>query len=99
MANELATRVRTGELGGSVTRLQCPAFTTKYVKIKALADNPGNVYVGGSDVTTANDTTDVTTGLQLAAGEETGWMPLANLGALWYVCDSADDSATYMVLL
>jgi hypothetical protein len=59
------THGQKGSIGGTALRLV--AATTPVavaVLIKALADNSGTVYVGGSTVTTAN-------GFPLAAGEET----------------------------
>lgn len=62
------------------------------VKIKALAGNSGNVYLGaGSDVT-------ATTGFQLDASEETEWLEIDNLNKLYRICDGTGDRICYMVL-
>ena len=87
-----------GEFSGSSTATTLPAIACKLVKIKALGDNVGNVYVGNASVTVANGTTDVTTGLQLAAGDETPWLPVSNLSQLSRVTDNAGDDLVYITL-
>ena len=92
-------KVRTGERAGSATAVQLPDIPAKMVMIKAHSDNAGNVYIGHSvSVTVANGSTDVTTGLQLDAGDSTGWIPIDSLNELWMICDNAGDDITYMVL-
>lgn len=90
--------VATGELQGSATALQLPDIACKLVKIKARNDNTGNVYLGGAGVTKPDGTTDTTTGIELDAGEETGWLPIDNLNRLYRICDNAGDDLTYLVL-
>jgi len=90
--------VATGELAGSTSAAQMPSVTCKLVKFKAAYDNAGRVYIGGAGVTVANGTTDTTTGLQLQAGEETGWLPVANLNVFYRICDAAGDDLTYLAL-
>lgn len=90
--------VASGELAGSVTAIQMPNVACRLVKFKAHYDNAGRVYIGGSGVTTADGTTDITTGLQLSAGEETGWIPISNLNLLYRICDNAGDDLTYIAL-
>jgi hypothetical protein len=90
--------VTTGERQGSATAVQLPTVAGSLVNIKALGSNSGNVYIGAAGVTIPNGTTDVTSGLELDAGEETGWMPLDNLNRLYMICDNAGDDIVYMVL-
>lgn len=91
--------VVTGELAGSATAVQMPDIESKLVKFKANADNAGNVHIGSSSsVTVAAGTTTTTAGLQLAAGDETGWLPIPNLSLLYRICDNAGDDLTYLVL-
>lgn len=87
-----------GELAGSVTAAQMPVLACKLAKFKAAHDNAGRVYIGGSTVTVKDGTTDVTTGLELSAGEETGWLPISNLNILYRICDNAGDDLTYIAL-
>jgi hypothetical protein len=88
-----------GELAGSASAVQMPTLTCKLVKFKASYDNAGRVYIGGSSVTVANGSTDTTTGLQLSAGEETGWLPVANVNAFYRITDNTTDDLTYIALV
>jgi hypothetical protein len=88
-----------GELAGDVAATQLPDVACRLAKLKASYDNAGRVYLGGAGVTVANGSTDVTTGLQLSAGEETGWLPIRNLSLLYRICDNAGDDLTYLVLV
>lgn len=95
------TKLKCGELQGSATALQMPDIAAKLVRFKAVSSNVGDVYIGGAGVTVVDGTTDVTTGLELAAGDETGWIPVpeGNLNAFYRICDNAGDDLTYMALL
>ena len=90
--------VACGELQGSVTTLQMPSVACKYARFKGALSNAGNVYIGGAGVTKPNGTTDITTGLELSAGDDTGWLPVSNLNIFYRICDNAGDDLTYMVL-
>jgi len=90
--------VVTGERQGSATAVQLPTVAGSLINIKAVGSNAGNVYIGAAGVTVVNGTTDVTSGFELDAGEETGWMPLDNLNLLYMICDNAGDDIVYMVL-
>ena len=67
-------------------------------KFKAVNSNAGDVYIGASTVTVVDGTTDTTSGYELAAGEETGWLPVNNLNLFYRICDNAGDDLTYLVL-
>jgi hypothetical protein len=88
----------TGERQGSTSAVQLPNVAGSLVRIVARSDNAGSVYVGSSGVTKPDGTTDTTSGLELTAGQDTGWMPLTNLNVLYMICDNAGDDLTYMVL-
>ena len=92
------TTVACGELQGSASALQMPAVACKMVKFKAVNSNAGNVYIGGAGVTVVNGTTDITSGLELDAGEETGWLTVSNLNVFYRICDNAGDDLTYLAL-
>lgn len=90
--------IASGEEAGSVTGSQFSSVPCSYVNIKAKADNVGNVYIGKSGVTKVDDTTNVTAGFELNAGEETGWMPVDNLNRFYIICDNSNDGITYLAL-
>jgi len=90
--------VACGELQGSAAALQMPTVTCKLVRFKARIDNAGNVYIGGAGVTLPNGTTDATTGIELVAGQDTGWLPVSNLNRFYRICDNAGDDLTYVCL-
>lgn len=87
-----------GELQGSTSALQLPSLACKMVKFKASAANSGNVYLGGAGVTVPNATTDATTGMQLAPGDDSGWIPITNTNLLYRICDNATDALTFLAL-
>ena len=85
----------TGELAGSATAVQMPDIACSRVKFKSRDDNAGNVYIGGAGVTKPDGTTDTTTGFQLDAGDDSGWIYCDNLNAFYRICDNAGDDLTY----
>ncbi len=92
--------IRTGEVQGKVTSGNFPNIPGELIKIKAMPDNAGNVYIGwNAAVTVANGVTDTTTGYVLDADDETPYLPIANLNLLFYICDNAGDDMTYIVLV
>lgn len=91
-------QVRSGELAGSATALQLPDIPCSMVMFKAASSNAGNVYIGGAGVTKVDGTTDATTGLELAAGNNTGWIPVSNLNVFYRICDNAGDDLTYLAV-
>lgn len=91
--------VKSGELQGSASALQMPDIASSLVKFKALASNAGNVYVGGPGVTVADGTTDATSGMELAPGDESPWFPVDNLNEFYRICQNVGDDLTYIVLV
>lgn len=87
-----------GELAGAVAATQMPDIDCALVKFKALSSNAGNVYIGGAGVTKPDGVTDVTTGLELGPGEDSGWLPIDNLKMLYRICDNAGDDLTYLAV-
>ena len=87
-----------GELQGTASALQNPTLACKMVKYKASAANAGNVYLGGAGVTKPDATTDATTGMQLAAGDDSGWLPVSNTNLFYRICDNATDALTFIAL-
>lgn len=92
------TAPASGELAGSTSAAQLPNVPCKLVRFRALSANAGKVYIGVAGVTLPNGTTDTTTGLQLAAGDDTGWIPVDNLNRFYRICDNAGDGLTYLAM-
>ena len=85
-----------GEVQGSTSAAQLPSVPCSLAWIKTVSSNAGKVYIGWSTtVSKVDGTTDVTSGLELGAGEAFGPVPLDNLNRLWYICDNAGDDLTY----
>lgn len=88
-----------GELAGSVTATSGPTVSCRMARLVALASNAGNVYVGfSSGVTKADGTTDTVTGLEMAPGFDTGWIPVANINVFYRISDNAGDDLTYWAI-
>lgn len=90
-----------GELVGIASATACPSVSAKFVKFKARATNTGYVCIGtSSNVTLGAGTTNATTGFELAAGEDTPWLPVAggNLNSFYRICSSTSDHLTYITI-
>lgn len=96
---EQYSTVKSGELAGSASAVQMPDVACKLVRFKAEAGNAGKVYIGASGVTRPDGTTDATTGLQLLAGDDTGWIPTDNLNRFYRISDNAGDDLTYLAMV
>ncbi len=93
--------IQTGEVQGSVnneTPTQLPNIPCVMVKLRALLSNTGNVYIGGSSVTVPDGDADATTGIELSAGDESGWIPISNLSKLYRVTDNPGDDIVYLAV-
>lgn len=90
--------VACGEVAGATSATQMPSVACRLVRVKAHADNAGKVNLGGSGVTKVDGSTDTSTGLQLSAGDDTGWIPVTNLNLFYRICDNAGDDVTYLAL-
>ena len=86
----------TGELAGSVTAVQMPDVPCSRVRFKARSDNAGSVYIGVAGATAPDGTTDATTGFELDAGDDTGFLYASNLNEFYRICDNAGDDLTYL---
>ena len=89
----------TGELAGTTAATQVTDLNTELINFKAVSSNAGNVYIGGAGVTKVDGTTDATTGFELGASEETGFIPVTNANILYYICDNIGDDLTYIGVL
>lgn len=90
--------VKSGEIAGSTTAVVLPSIACRMVMFKAVLGNAGNVYIGAAAVTKPDGTTDVTTGWELDATQETGWIPVDNLNRFYLICDNAGDDLVYLAL-
>ena len=90
--------IASGELAGATSATQMPDVPCNMVRFKAVADNAGNVHIGGSGVTKVDGSTDTTSGIQLAASEDTGWIPVDNVNRFFRICDNTGDDLTYLAL-
>lgn len=88
--------VKSGEIQGNAAATVLPTIACTMVNFKALASNAGNVYLGGAGVTIPNGTTDATSGWELDAGQETGWLFVDNLNKFYLICDNAGDDLVYL---
>lgn len=96
------TTVKSGELavgtaaGGTATG----SITCKLVRFKARASNPGTVFMGGGTAVTVPDgTTDTTTGFSLVAGDDTGWIPAANINQFVFISSGTANAMTYLAVI
>ena len=90
--------ILSGEVQGGTTAAQLPNIPCAMVNIKAPSSNATNVYIGASGVTKPNGQTDATTGFELDAGQETGWLPVENLNKFWMITDVNGDDIVYLAL-
>jgi hypothetical protein len=88
----------TGEIVGIVHATQLPDVPCSMAKLKAVSTNAGSVFIGGIGVTKTVGNNNFTTGFELKAGQETGWMPISNLNNFYRICDNAGDTLLFMVL-
>ncbi len=73
------------------TTKQGPNNPCEMVNITASPSNTGVVYVGGSNVSSV-------TGIPLAAGDSTGWIPIKNVNLLYIAKSVPADVANYMIV-
>lgn len=90
--------VDSGEFTPGTSAAQFPTITCRWARIKARAANTGKVAFGPSGVTLPDGTTDTTTGFELSAGDDSGWIPVSNLNQFYGIGTGASDSVTYLTL-
>lgn len=89
----------TGEVQGGTTVAQMPNVSCAKIKIRALASNSGNVYIGVAGATKPDGVTDTTSGFELDAGQDTGWLEIDNLNKLYMITDNNGDDVVYIALI
>lgn len=87
-----------GEIAGATGIAQLPDRKCKGVIFKVRAGATAKFYIGGEGVTVPNNGTDVTSGLELGAGESTPLLPCTNLNVWWVIASAATDSLSYLIL-
>lgn len=90
--------IATGEIVAGTVAAVAGTVAAKYVMFKAASTNTVVVYLGGAGVTAADGTADATTGWPLAAGEETGWLPVDNVSRFYTIASAAAQGIIYMVV-
>lgn len=96
--------IRTGELISSTASgtgsKQGPDIACDMVKFIAHVSNGGNINLGwNAGVTVTDGTADTSTGLILAPGKDSGWIPVANVNLIFYIGTTAGDKLTYMAMV
>jgi hypothetical protein len=96
--NQVANTLVSGEVSGSVTAKQLPDVEGKLFWLQAAPSNAGLVTLcTSSGATMPEGTTDVTSGVQLVAGEWSPPLPIPNLNKVWIICTNAGDDLLYLV--
>lgn len=92
-------KAQNGEIIGTTAAVVMPSVACSMVMFIAVSTNTGSVFIGGSGVTVLDTTaTTTTTGIELVASANSGWIPVNNLHVLYLVGDSAGDDVTYLAL-
>jgi hypothetical protein len=87
-----ANAVTAATVSVTTSRQQLTSVTGTFIKLKAPIGNTASVYVGGADASSTN-------GYPLAPGEDTDWMAMSNLSALYYISAYSGQSLSYIVLV
>lgn len=90
--------IATGEIRCSTQAEKMPDIDCVMVKFKARSGNSGSIYIGGSGVTVPEGNTDITSGFELAAGDDSGWLSVENLNKFYRICSTNGDGLTYLAL-
>lgn len=90
--------IATGLVKTTAAAVQMATIDCRMAQIKSAAGNTQTHYIGGPGVTAPSGTADTTTGWPLAAGEETGWIPVENLNQLYIIGGTAGESLYYMLV-
>jgi hypothetical protein len=87
---------KTGGLAGSTTSVKPASTPCSMVNFMAPASNTGKVYIGpDTSVIKEDGTTNYTTGWELAAGQQTGWLPAGDVSMFSYICTNATDDLIF----
>lgn len=94
------TTIRSGEIAGATVSTQMPDIPCEMIKFKAPITNTGKVYIGPNSgaLTVADGGADSTTGLEINAGDDSGFILVDNANRLGYICTTTGDELTYLAL-
>jgi hypothetical protein len=98
MANQFGPQ-ETGEIAVGTSIVAGSDVACRFIRFIARATNTGYIYVGGATVTAPDGATDVTTGLELGASGDTGWIPTDNLSRFGFIASAASQALTYMAIV
>ena len=84
-------RAGAGRVVVGTSAIQLPHIECEQVYFRAGLNNTGIVYLGSADVSTA-------TGMPLAAGEYSPWIPIQDLDILYAVASVASSSLQYFIV-
>lgn len=92
------TGVAAGECIAGTARSVMGTAPSRLVWIRANITNSGTIYVGGAGVTAEDGTADATSGMPLAAGEQFGPIPVADVNLLSVIASAVNQRAAYFAV-
>lgn len=95
---EVYSHVYSGEVSGSAAIKQLPDVDCRMVMFSAPITNANPIWLGGSTVTLADGTTDITSGFELVAGASTPLIPVVNVNKFYVRCTTATDDILYFAV-
>ena len=90
--------VLTGEIALTSVSNQFPDVPSYLVRFKARKENIRPAFVGPLGVTVPDGVTDQTTGLQMDAQDDSGWMLVRNLNNFYGLASGGTAGLTYIIL-
>lgn len=91
-----STVTKGGEILGNVLSQILPSISCRIVKFKALRSNAKPIYIGPSNLSVPNGTTNTTAGWPLYPGEETDWYFVDSLSRFEMIGENNTDSVVYV---
>lgn len=80
-----------GRISPGTSVYRGPSIPCEQVYFRAHPDNGGTVYFGGADVNS-------TSGMPLAAGEYSPWLPVQNIDQIYFIADNDTDYIQYFMV-
>ena len=94
-----ATSGGTGNRACTTTAEQLPAHACRMVKLVAASANAGKVYVGFANTVVGTQGADnEVTGIELSAGQDSGWIPVSDTSMIWVYGSAATQNVSFMWL-
>lgn len=82
------------KVGATTSATQLASTPCRLIRVKADIANTGLVYLGPSGATTAG----ANAYTQLAAGDDTGWIPISNANLLYHIASAGTQNFFWMAL-